>query len=408
MAFEFGIDALLASLDDLAELKHSRFALVAHPASVTCNLAHSLDALVEAGAPPHCVFGPQHGARGEKQDNMIESEDYKDPIHHIPVYSLYGEHRRPTEVMLQDIEHIVFDLQDIGCRIYTFLTTLHYLIEAAAARDIPIWILDRPNPAGRQIDGFSLEPGHESFVGTAPIPTAHGLTLGEMGHWINDWFALGASVRTIKMRDYDLSTWNQSAWPRTQPWVNPSPNAASLNMTRLFAGTVLLEGTHLSEGRGTTIPLEVMGAPGLDSTGLRQHLQCQASFTLGGTILRSCHFEPTFHKHTGSLCEGLQFHTDHPRYRPEAHLPYTLVAIALKHLNQCFDEDLWRHHEYEYTRDRLPIDVIAGTDRLRTWIEDPSQGVDELVTSIEVDRHAWDAKRRPYLLYGAPSIEPMV
>ena len=404
MDFEFGIDVLLASPDTLSELKSSRFVLVAHPASVTKGLKHTLDALIEAGARPHCVFGPQHGARGEKQDNMIESGDYLDPIHQIPIYSLYGAHRRPTDQMLEGIDRLVFDLQDIGCRIYTFLTTLHYLLEAAAERDLSIWILDRPNPAGRQIDGLALEPGHESFVGTAPIPTAHGLTLGEMAHWLNDRFRLDAKLRTVTMRGYDLSSWDCIAWPETQPWVNPSPNASSLNMTRHFAGTVLLEGTELSEGRGTTTPLELVGAPGINSLRLSQALHEKASFALGGTLIRPCHFEPTFHKHAGALCEGLQLHTDHPGYAPQQHLPYTLMAIALKHLRGNIDGPLWRHHEYEYALDRTPIDVIAGTKRLREWVDDPDQDVDQLIDWIEADRRQWEAERAPYLLYGAPPL----
>jgi uncharacterized protein YbbC (DUF1343 family) len=306
--------------------------------------------------------------------------------------------------MLAGIDRLVFDLQDIGCRIYTFLTTLHYLLEAAAERDLSIWILDRPNPAGRQIDGLALEPGHESFVGTAPIPTAHGLTLGEMAHWLNDRFRLDAKVRTLTMRGYDLSSWDCFAWPGTQPWVNPSPNASSLNMTRHFAGTVLLEGTELSEGRGTTTPLELVGAPGINSLRLSQALHEKASFALGGTLIRPCHFEPTFHKHAGALCEGLQLHTDHPGYAPQHHLPYTLMAIALKHLRGNIDGLLWRHHEYEYALDRTPIDVIAGTKRLREWVDDPDQDVDQLIDWIEADRRQWEAERAPYLLYGAPPL----
>ena len=276
LAFKFGIDTVLSCGDSLEALKRNRFALVAHPASVTTALVHSLDALAAAGALPHCVFGPQHGARGDKQDNMIETEDFVDPKYGIPVHSLYGAHRRPTEAMLSDVDLIVFDLQDVGCRVYTFLTTLHYLLEAAGQNDIPIWVLDRPNPAGRQIDGLALEYGEESFVGTAQIPMAHGLTLGEMAGWLNDTFKIGASLTVKKMEGYELGSWHQSAWPLSQPWVNPSPNASSVNMARLFSGTVLLEGTILSEGRGTTTPLEILGAPGLDVATLIETLRAMA------------------------------------------------------------------------------------------------------------------------------------
>ena len=407
LAFKFGIDTVLSCGDSLEALKRNRFALVAHPASVTTELVHSLDALAAAGALPHCVFGPQHGARGDKQDNMIETEDFVDPRYNIPVHSLYGAHRRPTEAMLRDVDLIVFDLQDVGCRVYTFLTTLHYLLEAAGQNDIPIWVLDRPNPAGRQIDGLALEYGEESFVGTAQIPMAHGLTLGEMAGWLNDTFKIGASLTVKKMEGYELESWHQSAWPLSQPWVNPSPNASSVNMARLFSGTVLLEGTILSEGRGTTTPLEILGAPGLDVATLIETLRADGGFALGGTLLRPCFFEPTFHKHAGTLCAGLQFHTEHPGYQPERHFPYSIMAIALRSIRRQLGSSIWRSHEYEYERGRLPIDVITGGSRFREWVDSSDTSIASLCSWIERDRNRWFRARENYCLYQSPQFEPL-
>ena len=408
LTFKFGIDTVLSCERSLGLLKRSRFALVAHPASVTTSLVHTLDALATVGALPHCVFGPQHGARGDKQDNMIETEDFVDPLYDIPVYSLYGANRRPTEAMLRDVDLIIFDLQDVGCRVYTFLTTLHYLLEASGEYQIPIWVLDRPNPAGRQIDGLALEYGEESFVGTAAIPMAHGLTLGEIAGWLNETFNIGASLTIKKMEGYELASWRQSAWPLSQPWVNPSPNASNVNMTRHFPGTVLLEGTILSEGRGTTTPLELVGAPWLDVEGLVQTLKADGGFALGGTLLRPCFFEPTFHKHAGTLCAGIQFHTEHPGYRPEGHLPYTLMAIALRSIQGQLDSSIWRSHEYEYERNRLPIDVITGGSRFREWVDNPNASIDSLCSWIEEDRSTWFRARENYCLYQTPQLEPLV
>ena len=263
---QFGIDRLLGDINLQRELEGRRVALLAHPASMTADFQHSLDALrglrnVEITA----AFGPQHGLRGDKQDNMVESADFRDPMHGIPVFSLYGEVRRPTEEMLDHFDVLLVDLQDVGCRIYTFITTLLYVLEAAAQHGKTVWVLDRPNPAGRPIEGLTLREGWESFVGAGPIPMRHGLTLGELGIWFVSHFRLAVDYRVIPMRGWDPDAAPGYGWPLGErSWVNPSPNAASLSMARAYAGTVMLEGTTLSEGRGTTRPLEVIGAPGLE------------------------------------------------------------------------------------------------------------------------------------------------
>jgi uncharacterized protein YbbC (DUF1343 family) len=401
MNFQFGIDQLLKDTQRLTRLKKASVGLVAHPASVTSALQPSADVLIEAGVNLIRLYGPQHGMRGEKQDNMIESADYTDPIHQIPVSSLYGEHRRPTTDMLAGIDIILFDLQDIGCRIYTYITTLRYFLEACGEAHIEIWVLDRPNPAGRPIDGLLLHPGQESFVGADNLPCRHGLTTGELALWFNSRIPHKADLSVITMQAYDISESPGYGWPaHSQPWVNPSPNASSLNMARCFPGTVLIEGTQLSEGRGTTTPLELIGAPGFPSTDILELLSIKAPDLTHGIILRSCHFEPAFHKHSASICAGLQLHTELPSYSPDDFYPYTLVATLLKLLRELLPEyPLWRLHDYEYELDRTPIDVINGGPWLREWVDDPVRDLPELFEALATVRHSWNRERASYLLY---------
>ena len=244
-----GLERFIESSELRRPLHGARVALLAHPASVTRGLAHALDAL--AALPDvrlSAAFGPQHGLRGDKQDNMVESDDYVDPRLGIPVFSLYGSVRRPTDEMMQSFDVLLVDLQDLGCRIYTFITTLRYVLEAAARHGKAVWVLDRPNPAGRPVEGLRLRPGWESFVGAGPLPMRHGLTLGELGRWFVDWLGLRVDYRVIEMQGWQPEAAPGFGWPEG-PWVNPSPNAASLNMARAYAGTVMLEGCTLSEGR---------------------------------------------------------------------------------------------------------------------------------------------------------------
>jgi uncharacterized protein YbbC (DUF1343 family) len=398
----FGIDRLLGSGALQAQLRGRRVALLAHPASVTAGLVHSLDAL--AALPDvalSAAFGPQHGLRGEKQDNMVESPDYRDPRHGIPVWSLYGAVRRPTDAMLDTFDVLLVDLQDLGCRIYTFLTTLRYVLEAAARRGKAVWVLDRPNPAGRPVEGLALEPGWESFVGAGRLPMRHGLTLGEAGHWFVRELGLDLDYRVVELDGWQPAAAPGFGWPSGErAWVNPSPNAANLSMARCYAGTVLLEGTTLSEGRGTTRPLEVLGAPDLDAGALGARMRALAPEWLAGCRLRECWFEPTFHKHAGRLCAGLEIHVDDPGYDHEAFRPWRLVALAFKALRALApDYPLWRDFPYEYETDRLAIDVINGGPRLRAWVDDPAATPGDLDALARRDEAAWRAARADLLLY---------
>src|SRR3954470_5487291 len=327
----FGIDRLLAEPELRRPLEGKRVALLAHPASVTRDLTHSLDALVAAGIKVSAVFGPQHGVRGDLQDNMMESPDFTDPTYGVPVFSLYGEVRRPTGQSMGTFDVMLVDMQDLGCRIYTFITTLLYVLEAAAAHGKSVWVLDRPNPAGRPVEGPSLRPGRGGFGGAGAMPRRHGLPLGELGHWFIDRFKLGVDYRVVEMHGWRPDEGPGFGWPLGErAWVNPSPNAPNLWMARAYAGTVMLEGATLSEGRGTTRPLEVFGAPDIDARRIIKEMHALAPQWLAGCRLRDCWFEPTFHKHVGKLCSGIQIHTEGPGYDHQAFKPWRLQALAFK------------------------------------------------------------------------------
>ena len=399
---KLGIERLLSEPALHAPLQGRRVALLAHPASVTRELTHSIDAL---SALPEvrlsAAFGPQHGLRGDKQDNMVESPNYVDPRWGIPIFSLYGEVRRPTEEMMDSFDVLLVDLQDLGCRIYTFITTLRYVLEAAAAHGKSVWVLDRPNPAGRPVEGLTLQPGWESFVGAGPMPMRHGMTMGELGHWFIATFGLTVDYRVITMSDWAPEAAPGFGWPTERSWVNPSPNAANLSMARAYAGTVMLEGTTLSEGRGTTRPLELFGAPAIDADRLIEDMRRTAPQWLQGCVLRSCFFEPTFHKHAHQLCAGVQIHVEDPsHYDHQAFQPWRLQALAFRAVRlQQPNYPLWRDFPYEYEHDRLAIDLINGGPGLREWVDDLSAPPEALEALAARDEAAWIDARRPYLLY---------
>jgi len=400
---KFGIDRLVEDSTLRAPLKGKRLALLAHPASVTRDLRHSLDALAACGdLRLSSAFGPQHGLRGDKQYNMIESPDYTDPVHHIPVFSLYGTVRRPTAAMMDTFDVLLVDLQDLGCRIYTFITTLRYVLEESARTGKAVWILDRPNPAGRPVEGLTLRPGWESFVGAGALPMRHGLTMGEVARWFVATLRLNVDCQVVQMEGWKPQAAPGYGWPLDErTWVNPSPNAPNLWMARCYAGSVLLEGTNLSEGRGTTRPLELLGAPDLDVPALLAEMQALAPEWLRGCRLRPCWFEPTFNKHTGKLCAGLQVHVEDPAfYQHEAFRPWRLFALAFKALRRLEpDYHLWADFPYEYESGKLAIDVINGSELLRRWVDDPKSTPADLDALARADEAAWTAARQAVLLY---------
>jgi len=399
---KFGLDRLLAEPDLRRPLQGRRVALLAHPASVTANLTHALDAL--AALPDvrlTAAFGPQHGLRGDKQDNMMESPDFLDPQLGIPVFSLYGEVRRPTTAMMDSFDVLLVDLQDLGCRIYTFITTLRYVLEEAARCGKTVIVLDRPNPAGRPVEGLTLLPGWESFVGAGPMPMRHGLTLGEMGHWFVQTLNLDVDYQVIAMQGWAPDAAPGYGWPLGErSWINPSPNAPNLSMARCYAGTVMLEGTTLSEGRGTTRPLELFGAPDIESRKIMAEMRHLAPDWLHGCRLRECWFEPTFHKHAGKLCAGIQIHVEDGAYDHAAFKPWRVQALAFKAIRLLQpDYPLWRDFAYEYEHDRLAIDLINGGEGLRRWVDDIDSTPADLDALTNPDETAWREQSEGVLLY---------
>jgi uncharacterized protein YbbC (DUF1343 family) len=398
----FGIDRLIDEPALRRPLSGRRVALLAHPASVTRDLTHSLDALARL-PEVHltAAFGPQHGLKGDKQYNMVESPDDTDPVHRIPAYSLYGAVRRPTAAMMDSFDVLLVDLQDLGCRIYTFVTTLRYVLEEAARAGKAVWVLDRPNPAGRPVEGLTLRPGWESFVGAGPLPMRHGLTLGELARWFVATLRLKVDCQVVTMEGWDPQAAPGYGWPQGErSWVNPSPNAPNLSMARCYAGSVMLEGTTLSEGRGTTRPLELAGAPDLDVPALLAGMRALAPEWLSGCRLRPCWFEPTFNKHSGKLCSGFQVHVDAGFYDHEAFRPWRLFALAFKVLRRLRpDYPLWADFHYEYERDRRAIDVISGGELLRRWVDDPAATPADLEALAAKDEAAWRAERQASMLY---------
>jgi uncharacterized protein YbbC (DUF1343 family) len=303
--------------------------------------------------------------------------------------------------MMDSFDVLLVDLQDLGCRIYTFITTLRYVLEAAAQFNKRVVILDRPNPAGRPVEGLTLRPGWESFVGAGPLPMRHGLTMGELALWFVRTLNLDVECGVVTMEGWEPGNGPGYGWPLSErPWVNPSPNAPNLWMARCYAGTVMLEGTTLSEGRGTTRPLELFGAPDLEPRKLLAEMWQLAPDWLQGCRLRECWFEPTFHKHTSKLCAGVQIHVEDGAYDHAAFRPWRLMALAFKALRrQRPDYELWRDFPYEYEVDRLAIDLINGGELLRRWVDDPEATPDDLEALAGADEAAWIDEQEAVNLY---------
>ncbi len=398
--FQLGIERLLAEASLQEQLIEKRLAFLGHPASVTQDLRFSLDEIAKIkGLKVVAAFGPQHGMRGEKQDNMIESDDYIDPKLQIPVYSLYGKVRRPTPEMMRGWDVLLVDMQDVGCRIYTFLTTLFYMMEALDGENQELWVLDRPNPAGRDIEGHTLDMAYASFVGAAPVPMRHGLTLGEAALWYQDYKKLKLKLNVVAMKDYQPCAPKGFGWPEVS-WVNPSPNIPRLSTVRVYCGSVLFEGTTLSEGRGTTIPLEIFGAPGLDIDKILAEMRALAPEWLTGCRLRPAFFEPTFHKFKGELVSALQVHVDGPEYDPTLFKPYRLATLFLKSAQRVYPNlNLWRSPPYEYEEKLFPIDILSGHDQLRKWVAKGDAATSEWHESLLADELAWEQSRKQVLLY---------
>ncbi|MCH7533691.1 MAG: DUF1343 domain-containing protein [Gemmatimonadetes bacterium] len=383
-----GVDRVLAGGAD--HLRGTACGLIVHPASVTSELTFSADALLAAGFDVRALFGPQHGARGEKQDNMIESEHYVDPVTGLPVHSLYGEVRKPTPEMLHGLDAILFDLQDVGVRVYTFVWTMALAMQACAEAGVRFVVLDRPNPiGGDRREGPVLRPGFESFVGLHPVPLRHGLTCGELALWLNDVRGIGCELEVVPCEGLR----RRMRWRDTGlPWVMPSPNLPTVDSCEVYPGTVLVEGTNLSEGRGTSRPFELVGAPYLDARAFVERLE---GYRLPGVRFRPCYFEPAFHKHAGTMCGGAQLHVlDAQTLEPIR----TAVALLSAAKELAPDAFAWRDPPYEYEETLAPIDILWGHDGLRAGV-DSGATVDEILHAVEGELADFDDSVARFLLY---------
>ncbi len=387
MPVELGLERLLAS----DRWRGQRVGLVCNPASVDRHLRHAAD-LFAARRDLHlaALFGPQHGFHSDLQDNMIETPHAEDAVRRVPVYSLYSEVREPTAEMLAGLDLLVIDLQDVGTRVYTFVYTMANCLRAAARHGVPVVVCDRPNPiGGLGVEGPMLEPGFESFVGLFPIPLRHGLTIGELARLFNEHFGLGATLEIVAM-----GGWARGAWfdQTGLPWVMPSPNMPTLDTAIVYPGAVLFEGTLLSEGRGTTRPFELVGAPWADERALARRLNAHA---LPGVHFRAVRFEPTFQKHAQVSCGGVQTHV----LDRDAFVPVLTAAAMLREFHvEAPTAFAWRPPPYEYEHEKVPIDILAGSSLLRRQVEaheDPRAMAAAWAPAVE----AFDAVRRTVLMY---------
>jgi uncharacterized protein YbbC (DUF1343 family) len=385
--FRLGIDVLL----DSRRLRGARVGVVSNPASVDRRFRHMVDRVAAADdVTLAAIFGPQHGFRSDVQDNMIETPHARDAARRVPVYSLYSETREPTAEMLKGLDVLIIDLQDIGARIYTYIYTMANCLRACKRHGVPVLVCDRPNPiGGEDVEGALLEPGFESFVGQFPIPMRHGMTIGELARMFNERFEIGASLDVVKMDGWD----RHSYWDATGvPWVMPSPNIPTLDSVIVYPGTVLFEGTMLSEGRGTTRPFELVGAPWIDA---EKFASAMNALGLPGVHCRPAVFEPTFQKHAKQPCGGCQLHViDRNAFRP------VLTGVALIDMFRRFDtaKFAWRQPPYEYEHDKMPFDILAGSDELRRQIE-AEMPLADIAESWREGEKQFEKERAPFLLY---------
>ena len=382
-----GTDVLLCS----SRLKGARVGVVCNHASIDRGFLHVIDRLDTCeGVTLAAIFGPQHGFRSDVQDNMVETPHGDDPRRRVPIYSLYSETREPTAAMLKGIDVLLIDLQDIGARIYTYIYTMANCLRAAAKHGVTVIVCDRPNPIGGvEVEGATLRAGWESFVGLFPIPMRHGMTIGELAKLFNEAFDIGAAVDVVKMEGW---TRDMYADDTGLPWVMPSPNMPTLDTAIVYPGTVLFEGTMLSEGRGTTRPFELVGAPWIDA---EQFAAAMNGAGLPGAYFRPAGFEPTFQKHAKQPCGGCQIHvTDRDVFKP------VITGVALIEMFRRFDPARfqWRQPPYEYEHDKMPIDILAGSDVLRTQVES-GMAMGDIAASWADDEAAFRKLREPYLLY---------
>lgn len=386
---KLGIERLLSDSKHL--LKDQRIGLICNQASVDHDFQHAADLFFEdSEINLVALFGPQHGIRGDVQDNMIETGHATDKKTNLPIYSLYSETRIPTEEMMKNLDALVFDLQDIGGRVYTFIYTMANAMTACAKYGKKMFVCDRPNPInGLDLEGNSLEDEYVSFVGQYPIPMRHGLTAGELAKLFNEEFGIGCELEVIEMQGWTRELYYDET---DAPWVLPSPNMPTVETTVVFPATVYFEGTLVSEGRGTTKPFELVGAPYIDADELADALK---KLNLPGVIFRAVNFLPTFQKHSGKTCGGVFLHvTDRNIFEPVI----TGIGLVKTIYDLYTDEFKWKEPPYEYVYDKNPFDVISGTEKVRNFIE-TGASLEEIKLSWEQDVKDFSVLREKYLIY---------
>jgi len=382
-----GSEQLLAS----GMLKNKRVGIVSNPASIDATFQHIVRVLAETPEVGlAAIFGPQHGFRADVQDNMIETAHASDPSRGVPVYSLYSETREPTAEMLKGLDALVVDLQDVGSRIYTFIYTMANCLRAGRKHGVPVIVTDRPNPIGGDtVSGPTLVKGFESFVGQFPIPMRHGMTIGELARFFNDTGGIGADLTVVPMEGWQRGMYYEDTG---LPWVMPSPNVPTVESAVVYPGTVLFEGTNVSEGRGTTRPFELIGAPWVDAEALAEKLR---TYDLPGVHFRPVVFEPTFQKHARQACGGCQIHV---LDRREFRAVESAVAVLVEIRTQNPSAFQWRQPPYEYEHDKMPFDILAGSSQLRQQIE-AGLPVRTIYYSWLQDHERFHIERQPFLLY---------
>ncbi len=398
---KFGIEVLLQETKWQSQLENKRLAFLGHSASVDSKLQNSLNLILQhTSLKFSCVLSPQHGFQNTEQANMITTENsyFHFSKNKIPLFSLYSSHtRRLTKEMLSCFDGIIIDLQDTGCRVYTYLTTLFYVLEDCCQAGKEVWILDRPNPAGRKVEGSVLDPNFMSFVGAGPLPMRHGLTLGEIALWYCALKKLDFLVQVIYMQNYQPE---KNPWPNNFAWVCPSPNMVDEECTRCYTGTVLLEGTTISEARGTVFPLKAFGFPKMDTKLILKKMAQYAPHWMAGCQLREEFFKPMFDKFQNQVCSAIRLYATSPFYDSNLFYPYRLVSLFLKCVKETYsDFNIWQPPPYEYEEIKPPIDILSGDDFLRHWIEDTQAVVQDLENKLKKDELQWQAARKPFMVY---------
>ena len=392
-----GFDVFMENQKQYADLCHKKIAYLGNCASVSKNLEDSLSLLMQRTSLNFvCAFSPQHGWYGVEQANMIPSGNTR--LNGLPVFSLYtNETRKINDDYLSQFDVLVVDLQDVGCRVYTYLTTVLLALKSCAEHNKSVVILDRPNPAGRVIEGSLIQPSFFSVVGASIMPIRYGMTLGEMCKVFVEQEGLKLPLKIVAMRDYNF---NQGGWPVDRSWLKPSPNMTDVETARCYSGTVLLEGVSISEGRGTTSPLKVFGFPGMDSEKILKQMDSLQKQWMKGCVLKKCYFKPTFDKYKGEVCSGIRIYADDLCCQAKEFRPFRLVSLFLKAVRKEYpDKNLFLPPPYEYEYDKPPIDILSGDDFLRKWIQDPLAEPQDLEKKLFADETKWLAQTRPFYLY---------